>query len=430
MPLLYFFTAKWYYIRVLNFKVQRKHKMIQRWQKPRILSMMQVRRGVNLTGARQVGKSTLADMLNLPNAKQYTFDDSIVRGVASDDPHGFVKHGDGETLIIDETQKVPDILDAIKMVLDKDSSPGQYLLTGSSNLRFAKTVKDSLAGRLGRIRLRTLALGEINSSDPDFFSKAFSHEFDSFYENMMKRDVISLSFRGGYPEIQNYSSENRGEWYETYLDDILEKDIKDVTEIRKFAELKTVALWLLARTSQFFTIEELASRAGISKVTAQNYMEALRALYIFDSIPSWAKSDYDFIGKREKWVATDSGLVAGILGWNEDDVYMDDVRSGKLIETWVYNQLVAIAEAEGGYEISHYRDNRKREIDFMVERKDGAILGVEVKSGQASLNDFRHLKWFAANLAKKPFTGIVLYSGNKTLRFGDGFYAVPISALG
>ena len=111
--------------------------MIQRWQMPRIQSMMQVRRGVNLTGARQVGKSTLADMLDFPAVKRYTFDDSIVRGVATGDPHGFVRHAKGETIVIDETQKVPGILDAVKMVLDKDPSPGQYLLTGSSNLHFA-----------------------------------------------------------------------------------------------------------------------------------------------------------------------------------------------------------------------------------------------------------------------------------------------------
>ena len=177
-------------------------------------------------------------------------------------------------------------------------------------------------------------------------------------------------------------------------------------------------------------MEELASKAAISKVTAQNYMEAMKALYIFDSVSAWAKSDYDMIGKREKWIATDSALAANVLGWNEDDVYMDENRSGKLVETWVYQQLAAISEAEGGYSLSHYRDNRKREIDFIVERKDGALLGVEVKAGQASTDDFRHLKWFAENIAKTPFTGIVLYSGNKTLRFGNGFYAVPLAALG
>jgi predicted AAA+ superfamily ATPase len=189
-------------------------------------------------------------------------------------------------------------------------------------------------------------------------------------------------------------------------------------------------LWLLAHTAQFFAVDELSTKASISKPTAQNYMEALKALYLFDSIPSWTKSDYDMIGKRSKWIATDSGLVANILGWDEESVYMDESKNGKLVETWVYQQLAAIAEAEGGYAISHYRDNRKREIDFLVERQDGAMLGVEVKAGHATLDDFKHLKWFASNIAKTPFTGIVLYSGAQTLRFGEGFYAVPMSALG
>lgn len=392
--------------------------------------MLGVRRGVNLTGARQTGKSTLAGIADLPKSKRYTFDDKFVRDIASTDPNGFVEHGKGETVVIDEIQKVPDILEAIKMVVDKDSSPGQYLLTGSSNLRFAKAVRDSLAGRFGRIRLRTLAQGEINGGEPTFLRIAFNRDFDSFYADFTRRDVIHAAFRGGYPEILDYTPQDRTDWFETYLDDLLEKDIQEVTEIRKLPELRATALWLLAHTAQFFSVEELSAKASISKITAQNYMAALEALYLFDSIPAWTKSEYEMVGKREKWFATDSALVASLLGWNESEVYMDENRNGKLVETWVYQQLAAIAEVEGGYTISHYRDNRKREIDFMVERKDGAVLGVEVKAGQASLSDFKHLKWFAANLAKKPFTGIVLYSGDKTLRFGDGLYAVPLSALG
>ena len=404
--------------------------MIERWQTSRLSAMMKVRRGVNLTGARQSGKTTLAGMVDLPHARRYTFDDKLVRGVAQSDPNGFVQHANGESIVIDEVQKVPDVLDSIKMVVDKDQSPGQYLLTGSANLRFAKAVKDSLAGRLGRVRLRTLSLGEIYGHPPFFLRRAFAGDFDSFYGDFSRRDLIHAAFRGGYPEIQSYSPDARSEWFEVYLDDLLEKDVKDVTEIRKLPELRSVALWLLAHTAQFFAMEELASKAAISKVTAQSYMEAMKALYIFDSVSAWAKSDYDMIGKREKWIATDSALAANVLGWNEDDVYMDENRSGKLVETWVYQQLAAISEAEGGYSLSHYRDNRKREIDFIVERKDGALLGVEVKAGQASTDDFRHLKWFAENIAKTPFTGIVLYSGNKTLRFGNGFYAVPLAALG
>ena len=404
--------------------------MIKRWQEQRLRSMMKVRRGVNLTGARQVGKSTLAGMVEFPRFRRYTFDDKLVRGIAVDDPNGFVHHAEGETIIIDEIQKVPDTLEAIKMVVDEDSSPGQYLLTGSSNLHFAKAVKDSLAGRFGKVRLRTFSLGEINGRPPDFLRRAFSRDFDLSCAGFSKRDVIHVAFRGGYPEIQSYSPEDRNDWVEAYIDDLLQKDIKDVTEIRKLPELRSTALWLLAHTAQFFAVDELAAKSAIAKVTAQNYMEALKALYLFDSIPAWTKTDYDMVGKREKWMATDSALVANILGWDEESVYMDENRSGKLVETWAYQQLAAIAEADGGYAILHYRDNRKREIDFIVERKDGAMLGIEVKAGQASLGDFKHLKWFAANLAKGQFTGVVLYSGTNTLRFGEGFYAVPLAALG
>jgi predicted AAA+ superfamily ATPase len=166
-------------------------------------------------------------------------------------------------------------------------------------------------------------------------------------------------------------------------------------------------------------------------VTLQNYIAALKALYLFDAVPAWAKSDYELIGKREKLFATDSALVANLLCWNESSAYLDESQNGKLVETWVYNQLAAIAETGLDYSISHYRDSNKREVDFIVERSDGALLGIEVKSGSAlGAEDFKHLKWFAKNLSKGEFTGIVLYSGEHTLRFGEGFYAVPLAALG
>lgn len=369
-------------------------------------------------------------MVSLEKCRRYTLDAKKVREVAAGDPYGFVKHVAGETLVIDEIQKVPELLDAIKIVVDRDNSKGQYLLTGSSNLHFAKTVKDSLAGRLGRIRLRPLSYGEINGKAPSFLACAFAREFKSEYADIDKRGIIEIGFTGGYPEPLEFSTSERREWFQEYLEDILDKDVKDVTEIRKIAALRSVAIWLLAHSSQFFSVDELAAKTGISKVTAENYLETLKALYLFDRIPAWSRSDYDLLGKRPKWIAGDTGMIASLLGWKTEEVYFDDLRNGQFVESWVYQQLAATADTTGGYEITHYRDNKKREIDFMVEREDGAVLGVEVKAGTVSQDDFAHLKWFAANLAKIPFTGIVLYSGKDVLRFGEGFYAVPLSALG
>lgn len=403
--------------------------MTRRWLENRLVDMMNVRRGVNLTGVRQSGKTTLAGMVKLPKVRHYTMDDKEIRRSAADDPKGFVKHSKGETLVIDEVQKVPDLLDAIKIVLDGNNDHGQYLLTGSSNLRFIKAVRDSLAGRLGWLRLRTLSLGEMCGNGHSFLASAFSRGFKSEYPEIDKRQAIGLAFRGGYPEPLDYSTKDRRDWFKTYLNDLLTKDIHDVTEVRKLSVLKTAATWLLSHSSQFFALDELATKTALAKETANSYLEALKALYLFDCVPAYAATDYGLVGKRPKWIVTDAALMANILDWNEDDVYLDQNRSGKLIETWVYQQLAAIAEADGDCEISHYRDGKKREIDFMVKREDGALLGIEVKSGSVSSSDFTHLKWFAANLAEKQFTGIVIHSGKDVLPFGDGFYAVPFSAL-
>lgn len=136
--------------------------------------------------------------------------------------------------------------------------------------------------------------------------------------------------------------------------------------------------------------------------------------------------------KRAQFFAADPGLVANCLNWREEEAYLDPDLSGKLVETWVYHQLSAMADAEDrDYEIHHYRDKLKREIDFIVTDEDGALLGIEVKSGgMVGQSDFQHLKWFAANLAKSRFTGIVLYAGPDILRFGEGCYAVPLASLG
>ena len=187
--------------------------------------------------------------------------------------------------------------------------------------------------------------------------------------------------------------------------------------------------WLLAHSAQFFSVDELAAKTSLAKDTVLNYLEALKSLYLFDRVPAYSNTDYNLVGKRGKWFATDASLMANILAWNENEVYLDQSRNGKLVETWVYQQLAAMVDVGGAYEISHYRDGKKREIDFIVERNDGALLGVEVKAGAVGASDFSSLKWFASNIAKGAFTGIVVHSGKDVLPFGDGFYAVPFAAL-
>lgn len=403
---------------------------IARWMEPVVVSAMSERRIVNLTGARQTGKTTLTEHLDIPNAKRLTLDDETLLRAAISDPIGFVKHQKGETTIIDEVQKAPSLLLAIKQVVDRNRAQGQYLITGSSNLRFASVASDSLAGRMRTIRLRTLSEAEICGREHSFLQKAFAEDFSDVGKGYDKRKIISLTFRGGYPEILGFSAHERREWYRGYVDDLLLRDIRDITEIRKLDVLRDVASWLSVRSGRFFSNDELAASCGISKQTAENYLTALAALYLFDKIPAWSKTDYAKAGKRPKWFASDPGIVANSLSCSEEDVYIDADRSGKLVETWVYNELAVRADVLGSCKVSHYRDSEKREIDFIVENANGQTLGIEVKAGSSVRNeDFRHLRWFGENLAKGRFIGIVLYTGDTHARFDPQLHAVPMGML-
>lgn len=142
--------------------------MISRWMQKRVEEALRTRRGVHLTGARQTGKTTLAGVVDTGNMRRYTMDKAVFRDAARDDPQGFVARAPGETLVIDEVQKIPALLDAVKMAVDQNGERGQYLLTGSANLRFARKVKDTLAGRLGVVRLRGVTLGETRGNGPGF----------------------------------------------------------------------------------------------------------------------------------------------------------------------------------------------------------------------------------------------------------------------
>jgi predicted AAA+ superfamily ATPase len=153
---------------------------------------------------------------------------------------------------------------------------------------------------------------------------------------------------------------------------------------------------------------------------------------MFEKVTPWLKTDYERIGKRSKFYATDTGIMTSVLGWNPKEVFMNNDRSGKLTETFVFQELAAQIDLENKYNLYQYRDRLGREIDFLVEREDGALLGIEVKaSHNISKDDFKPQKWFADNILKnkEPYTGIVVYSGDRVIPFGENLLAVPIAAL-
>jgi predicted AAA+ superfamily ATPase len=407
-------------------------KFYTRWQKRIIDGALKTRRVILLSGARQCGKTTLAKQLATADTTYRTLDDLAIRQIAESDPHGFVQHV-ARMLIIDEVQRVPSLLSAIKKMVDENTRPGQYLLTGSANIQSLPSAQESLAGRIRKIRLRCLTQGELLGVEPSFLDNAFKQNFSKKLKSTYSRkNILELAFRGGFPEVIKLKANERKQWHKDYIAALLERDLKDVAKITQHRAMHDLVNILAAWSGKFMDISAIGAGLSIRRPTIESYINALEALYLVERVYPWINTDYERVGKQSKIYMTDCGLMAAILRWNMSLVEFDPDRSGKLIETFIFNELAAQTDAgDGVYELFHYRDREQHEIDFLIEREDHALLGIEVKAGsKISTADFKHLKWFKDNIAKKrPFVGIVLYSGEYVGSMGENLWAIPYGAL-
>ena len=403
----------------------------KRWITAVIQSSLKERRATILLGPRQSGKTTLVKQL-LPEVRDYrTLDDLTLLAAAEADPHLFVKRS-GRLMVIDEVQRVPDLLIAIKKEVDENSEKGQYLLTGSANIRQLPTVRESLAGRIAKLQLRPLAQGEILGKKPDFLQRAIRQEFaepDVYYN---QDAVIDLALRGGFPEPLTLSEKARGGWHKDYLEALIDYDLSEIINIRRRDDMHQLLYVLAEWSSQYIDLSAIQSGLAIQRQTLESYLNALEALFLFERLPVYAKTDYARIGKRPKLYMNDSGMMASILKWNKEKVLLDSQKTGKLIETLVYNEIATHVSCHDEHQLYHYRDREKREIDLIVENDEGALLGIEVKAGSTLKKEhFKHLSWFQENLVKEGqlFVGIILYTGEKVVPFGENLWAVPMGCL-
>ena len=404
-------------------------KIFTRWQEKRIRELLKNRRVVVISGARQSGKTTLARKVAAKGDTFLSLDNEDVLTTALSDPMGFVRHKKG-TMIIDEIQKAPSLLLAIKQAVDADNRPGQFLLTGSADIATLPRITDSLAGRISHIRLRGLTMGEILGGQPAFLDKAFRRDWPLAIKGYDKPAILNLAFRGGYPEVLAIKQTARGEWFEDYKKSLLSRDLKDIANIQRMEAMDALLNVMSAWSGKLMDAEAICGKLSITRKMLVNYANVLILMCLFEKVPAWILTDYDRVGKREKIYASDAGLMAHLLDWREADVLYDPDKSGKMVETFAFSQLCAQTDFYR-YSLYHYRDRQKREIDFIVKNDVGGLLGIEIKSGSAvSRDDARHMVWFKRNIAKeREFTGIVLYTGEITLPLGEDMYAVPMAAL-
>ena len=406
-----------------------------RWQEAHLAEALANRRVLLLEGPRQCGKTTLAKHVatKWEGAIYRTLDDQTLLSAALDDPHGFVAHGD-TMMIIDEVQRAPLLLPAVKKDVDENQSPGRFLLTGSANIQTLPKVTESLAGRVRKVRLRPLAQGEIEQTTPRFLQHVFRGKIADFPMSAeTKDDYIEFALKGGFPEPLRLTTEKaRHDWRADYIEALVERDLRDIANVRRRDSLLKLIDALAAWSSKHMDVAGIGAALGLTHGTLDSYINALGTLYLVDRVGAWTSTDYARVGKKDKLFMADTGLMASCLNWSLEKVRLNGEFNGKLLETFVYTQLAALTDAEvDTYRISHYRDREQREVDFIIEGPDDALIGIEVKAGtNISGESFKHLKWFRETMARqRAFRGIVLYSGQQAVSFGEDMWALPISTL-
>ncbi len=386
-----------------------------------------------IVGPRQSGKSTLAQRLRESgfDAEYYSLDDFGIRSAAESDPTGFVARI-GLRAVIDEVQRVPDLLLAIKMRLDSNNDRGQFLLTGSANIQTLPTIRDALPGRVEYVRLWTLAQCEIERTRPTLLSSLFEGTIPSIHGAPVGRhEYAQRVVTGGYPDVLGRGTRSRHGFFASYLDSVIGRDAPEFRSTRSAADLEQVLRTLATRSSGLLNFSAVATRLGINANTAKAYIELLEDLLLVRRHRAWHPN----LGKREattpKAYVTDSGLLAHLLRADEQRVSHDDQIAGAVFESFAAMEILRQVDwLDDIVDMYHYRDKDQREVDIVLERADGTVVGIEVKSTASTRpTDLRGLRYLRDKLGDRFAAGIVLNAGQHTLPFGDRIAVVPMCAL-
>lgn len=405
-------------------------KLVPRYIRPRVVEALADTPVVLLSGPRQAGKTTLVRQLASARRKFLTLDDESTLLAARRDPTGLIRDLDGA--VIDEVQRAPELLLAIKKSVDEDRRPGRFLLTGSANLMALPTVADSLAGRMETLLLLPLAGCELQSSAGQWINSVYSGRIPKTKHPEVGDALVTRVLRGGYPDaLARTTPRRRAAWAKQYVDALLQRDVREIASIEKLAQLPRLLKALAHTTGQLCNFTQLGGQVGLDSKTASKYLAVFEQMFLLRRVEPWSNNRLSRIVKTPKMQFLDSGLLSALLDLNEDLAAQDRSVFGHVLESYVYAELLKQTTwAQRDYTMHTYRDKDQVEVDFVLEDSAGKIVGVEVKSAASvTTNDLTGLHKIASIAGKKFVAGIVLYDGNETLPLGDNLWAVPLSTL-
>ena len=387
---------------------------------------------VLLNGARQTGKTTLAqELATVPGSQYFTMDDAATLALAVGDPSGFIRNLSGP-VVIDEIQKAPDLFPAIKLAVDKDRRPGNFLLTGSANVLSLPRLAESLAGRMEIIPLFPFSAGELSGRREGFVKRLFAGTLAKAKPIPMKDDLALRLVRGGYPEaIRRTDDDRRGAWFAAYISTILQRDVRDLARVDGLHAMPNLLKLLAARASGLLNLSDVSRDAGLPHTTLTRYLVLLETVFLVHRLPAWSPNLGKRLVKAAKLHLVDTGLACHLLGTDARRLNDDRSLLGRMLESFVVGELrKQLSWADPRTVLYHFRTAAGAEVDVLLEKPDGSVAGVEIKaSATVGTADFAALQDLRDQLGQKFAAGIVLYTGDQLVPCGDKLWLVPLPAL-
>ena len=411
-------------------------KQIRRNLTENILFALKHHPVVFLNGPRQAGKSTLVQKLSRSDypAEYATFDNATQMAAASSAPEAFLSNRDG-ALIVDEVQMVPELFRPLKMVVDdlrltdKSRSNGRFLLTGSANIMALPKLSEPLVGRMSVKTLYPPASGEVFGGECRFLENLFAGRFSASQTEVSLNQAIRAAT---FPEISGKPARECNEWFDGYITTILQRDVRAIAELEKINRLPVMLRVLASRAGSLMNDASISRDMGLNAVTSKSYRSILQAMFFNFDVRPWYRNIGKRLVKSPKGYLIDSLLLCHLLDWNLDDISRNkhDLY-GHIVENFVATELLKLLSfSELRANLLHFRTGDGKEVDFILERPDGTLAGIEIKtSTRVDSGDFEGLQELHQATGNDLQYGIVLYAGKETVPFGEKLFAVPLSTL-
>ena len=403
-----------------------------RFLRPRLLRGLSERPIVLIHGPRQSGKSTLArETVQEAGYAYISFDDDALLVLARKDPVGFAQ-ALPMNVIVDEVQRAPEIVPAIRAVAGHEPIPGRFILIGSTNAFLVPGLTDAPLGLMEIMRLHPLAQSEIEGTGSRFIDDLFG---DGFREGMQPRSGVRLSrriARGGYPAaLTGSTTAQRAVWCRRHIETVVQRDIGDLAPVISPEQISSLLALAAKQTGRLINIVDLTVPLHPAEPSVRGYVTLLARVFMLEGLPPWHNSRLTRLVRTSKLHFCDSGLAGVLLGSRADS--MEDNRDlfGQVLESFVLQELRRHASWRDEYiGFHHFGEKSGAAVDIVMEQEGQRVAGLSVKAGEdVTSSDFRGLSRLKDVVGGRFSNGVILYDGEVSTSFGDSLYAVPIQRL-